>query len=98
MFIILSWFGTIFNLTKFALKGFLMNTMYSDIYCTTSGTDRSKLPKHCVFSDTSQEVSSIIYILALRHLFQRVRENVDILLEQLAPSVLEITCAIYVSL
>jgi hypothetical protein len=77
-----------------------MNTMHSNIYCTTSGTNRSKLPKHSVFGDTSQEVSSNIYILALRHLFQRVseRENVDILLEQLAPSVLEVTCAIYVSL
>jgi hypothetical protein len=69
MFIILSWFGIIFNLTEFALRGILMNTMHSDIYCTTSSTDRSKLPKHSVFGDTSQEVSSIIYTLALRHLF-----------------------------
>jgi hypothetical protein len=74
MFINLSWFGIIFNLIEFALRGILMNTMHSDIYCTTSSTDRSKLPKHSVFGDTSQEVSSIIYILALRYLFQRERE------------------------
>jgi hypothetical protein len=74
MFITMNWFGIIFNLTKFALKGILMITMHSYIYCTTSGTDSSKLPKHSVFGDTSQEVSSSIYILALRHLFQRERE------------------------
>jgi hypothetical protein len=67
--------------------------MHSDIYCTTSSTDTSKLPKHTVFGNTSQEVSSSIYILALRHLFQRVRDK---MLERLAPSVLEVTCAIYV--
>jgi hypothetical protein len=34
-----------------------MNTMHSDIYCTTSSADRSKLPKHNIFSDNFQEVS-----------------------------------------
>jgi hypothetical protein len=58
-------------------RGILMNTMHSDIYCTTSSTDRSKLPKHSFFSDTSQDVSSTIYMLALRHLFQRVRERMS---------------------
>jgi hypothetical protein len=77
MFIILSWFGIVFNLTEFALRGILMNTMQSDIYCTASSIDRSKLPKHSVFDDTSQEVSSSIYILALRHLFQIVRERMS---------------------
>jgi hypothetical protein len=62
MFIILSWFGIIFNLIEFALTGILMNTMHSDIYCTTSSTDRSKLPKHSVFSDTLRVQLQHIYI------------------------------------
>jgi hypothetical protein len=39
VFIILSWFGTIFNVIEFALRGILMNTMHSDIYCITLELD-----------------------------------------------------------
>jgi hypothetical protein len=66
-----------FNLIEFSLRGILMNAMHSDIYCTTSSTNRSKLPKRSVSGDTSQEVSSSIYILALRHHFQRVTERMS---------------------
>jgi hypothetical protein len=54
MFIILSWFGIIFNLIQFALRGILTNTVHADLCCTTSSTDRSKLPKHSVFGDTQE--------------------------------------------
>jgi hypothetical protein len=75
-----------------------MNIMHLDIYCTTSITYRSKLSKHSVFTDSSQEISSSIYILSLKHLFlESERENADILFEQLAQSVLQVTCTIYVS-
>jgi hypothetical protein len=93
MFIILSWFGIIFNLIEFVLRGILMNTMHSDIYCTNSST--ISCPS-IVFLVTPLRRSAPAYILALRDLFLTVRERMSIsCLNSLLPSVSEVTCAIF---
>jgi hypothetical protein len=75
MFIILSWFGIIFNLIEFVLRGIMMNTMHSNIYCTNSST--ISCPS-IVFSVTPLRRSAPAYILALRDLFLTVRERMSI--------------------